>query len=214
MTAGRSTPCTILSNFRAEPMIANRVQETTNTTGTGTLTLSGASSGYRSFATAFGLSAKCYYVIDGGSEWEIGIGTTGSGTLTRDTVLASSNSGSLVTFSSGTKRVFNDVPAEIVNPQYKTNTDAATVTFDMSLSDTHTVTLGGNRTLAVSNVRVGQKFTVRLVQDATGNRTVTWWSNIKWTTPTLSTGANKVDWFGFVCTGSGTFDGFILQQNM
>ena len=119
-----------------------------------------------------------------------------------------------MSFSSGTKVVFNDVPAEIINPQYKSNTDATTITFDMNSSNTHTVTLAGNRTLAVSNVRVGQKFTIRLVQDAVGNRTVTWWSGIKWAVPTLSAVANKVDWFGFVCTGSGTFDGFILSQNM
>ncbi len=101
-----------------------------------------------------------------------------------------------------------------------TATDGATVTFDLDLDNIHYVTLGGNRTLAVSNVDVGQRFAVRLKQDATGSRTVTWWSNISWpggTTPTLTTTASKSDWFGFICTGSSggnpTFDAFVLGQN-
>lgn len=95
-------------------------------------------------------------------------------------------------------------------------TDGATVTFDLSnttKTNVRTVTLGGNRTLALSNVSVGQVFIIRLVQDATGSRTVTWWPTIKWpggSAPTLSTGANRVDVFGFICTGSGTYDGFFL----
>jgi hypothetical protein len=195
-------------------MIANRVRETSTTTGTGTLTLAGAVTGYKTFVSGIGSGNKCFYVIELSSDWEVGIGTVGATTLSRDTVIASSNSNNLVAFGTGIKSVYNSLPAEIINPSLKTNTDGATVTFDMGVNDTHQVTLGGNRTLAVSNVRVGQKFTVRLAQDATGGRTVTWWSNIKWTAPTLSTGANKVDWFGFVCTSTGNFDGFVIAQNM
>jgi hypothetical protein len=95
-------------------VLADRVKETTTTTGTGTVTLLGASTGYQSFA-AVGNANTTYYTIAGqtGSEWEVGIGTyTSSGTtLSRDTVLASSNSGSLVTFSAGTKDVFVTYPA-------------------------------------------------------------------------------------------------------
>lgn len=61
-----------------------------------------------------------------------------------------------------------------------TATDAATITFNLNSADYHKVTLGGNRTLAVSNVSVGQMIVVRLVQDATGGRTVTWWGGILW----------------------------------
>jgi hypothetical protein len=96
-------------------VIADRVKETTTTTGTGTVTLLGASTGYQSFA-AIGNGNTTYYTIAGqtGSEWEVGIGTyTSSGTtLARTTVLASSNSGSLVNFSAGTKDVFVTYPAE------------------------------------------------------------------------------------------------------
>jgi hypothetical protein len=96
-------------------VLADRVKETTTTTGTGTVTLLGAATGYQSFA-AIGNANNTYYTIAGqtGSEWEVGIGTyTSAGTtLSRDTVLASSNSGSLVTFSAGTKDVFVVYPAK------------------------------------------------------------------------------------------------------
>jgi hypothetical protein len=96
-------------------VLADRVKETTTTTGTGTVTLAGASTGFQSFAV-IGNGNTTYYTIagQGTSEWEVGIGTyTSSGTtLARTTVLASSNSGSLVNFSSGTKDVFVTYPAE------------------------------------------------------------------------------------------------------
>ncbi len=97
------------------------------------------------------------------------------------------------------------------------DSDGATITFDMTSSNFHTVTLAGNRTLAVSNVSVGQIFYLRLLQDATGSRTVTWFSTIKWAgaaAPTLTTTASRADLFAFVCTASNTYDGFIVGQNI
>jgi len=95
-------------------VLADRVRETTTTTGTGTVTLAGAVTGFQTFS-AIGNGNTTYYTIAGvgTSEWEVGIGTyTSSGTtLSRTTVLASSNSGSLVNFSAGTKDVFCDYPA-------------------------------------------------------------------------------------------------------
>ena len=103
-------------------------------------------------------------------------------------------------------------------------TDGSTVTFDLNESNTHRVTLGGNRTLAITNVSYGQKFTTRLTQDGTGSRTVTWFNNIHWaggTAPTLTTTAHQTDVFGFICTAasgsvaqSGDFDGFVVGQNI
>lgn len=93
-------------------VVKDRVQETSTTTGTGTLTLDGAVTGYQTFSSAIGNTNTTYYAIQSGSEWEVGIGTVGAGTLTRDTVLESSNSGSLVNLSSGTKNVFCTYPAE------------------------------------------------------------------------------------------------------
>lgn len=101
-------------------ILADRVQETTATTGTGTVTLAGAASGFQSFA-AIGNGNSTYYTITGGTDWEVGIGTyTSSGTtLSRTTVLSSSNSGSLVNFSAGTKNVFVTYPASLAVPEGK-----------------------------------------------------------------------------------------------
>jgi hypothetical protein len=96
-------------------VLADRVKETTTTTGTGTVTLLGASTGFQSFS-AIGNANTTYYTIAGQStsEWEVGIGTyTSSGTtLARTTVISSSNAGALVNFSAGTKDVFVTYPAE------------------------------------------------------------------------------------------------------
>lgn len=99
-------------------VLADRVKETTTTAGTGTVTLLGASIGYQSFS-AIGNGNTTYYTIASqtGSEWEVGIGTyTASGTtLARTTVISSSNAGSLVSFSAGTKDVFVTYPAEFTS---------------------------------------------------------------------------------------------------
>jgi hypothetical protein len=96
-------------------VVKDRVRETTTTTGTGTVSLIGAVTGYQSFSV-IGNGNTTFYTIalDSAGEWEVGIGTyTASGTtLSRDIVLESSNSGSLVPFSSGTKTVFVTYPAE------------------------------------------------------------------------------------------------------
>jgi len=94
-------------------IVKDRVQETSTTTGTGTLTLAGAVTGFQSFSV-IGNANTTYYAIVMDSSFEIGIGTyTSSGTtLSRTTVLESSNAGSLVNFSAGTKSVFCTYPAE------------------------------------------------------------------------------------------------------
>jgi hypothetical protein len=94
-------------------VLADRVQETTTSTGTGSVTLAGASVGFNSFSV-IGNGNTTYYTIAGQVQWEVGIGTyTASGTtLSRDTVLSSSNGGALVDFSAGSKNVFVTYPAE------------------------------------------------------------------------------------------------------
>ena len=94
-------------------VVKDRVQETSSTTGTGTFTLAGAVTGFQSFS-AIGDGNTTYYAIVLGSEWEVGLGTyTSSGTtLSRDTILESSNGGTAVNFSAGTKNVFVTYPAE------------------------------------------------------------------------------------------------------
>ena len=97
-------------------VLANRVKETTTTTGTGAVTLAGASTGFQSFAI-IGNTNTTYYTIAGqtGNEWEVGIGTysTTGPTLTRTTVLANSSATqpSALTFSAGTKDVFVTYPS-------------------------------------------------------------------------------------------------------
>jgi hypothetical protein len=97
-------------------ILADRVKETASAPGTGTVTLLGAASGYQSFSAGVGASNTTYYTIadQTGTNWEVGYGTIGAGgtTLARTTVLASSNSGSLVNFSSGTQDVWCDYPAK------------------------------------------------------------------------------------------------------
>lgn len=96
-------------------VIADRVKETTTTTGTGSLTLAGAATGFLAFSAVLAVGDTCRYAISssGGTEWEVGTGTlTGASTFSRDTVVASSNSGNLVNLSAGTKDVYLTAPAE------------------------------------------------------------------------------------------------------
>tara|TARA_R110000868_G_scaffold25254_1_gene98548 strand:- start:135 stop:980 length:846 start_codon:yes stop_codon:yes gene_type:complete len=93
-------------------VIADRVRETSTTTGTGTLTLAGAVSGFQTFSSAIGDANTCYYTIVNGSEWEVGLGTVAAGTLARTTILQSSNADAAVNFSAGTKDVFATYPAD------------------------------------------------------------------------------------------------------
>lgn len=100
---------------------------------------------------------------------------------------------------------------------WNTASDGATITFDLDIYKKHRVTLGDNRTLALSNVSAGDTFIISLIQDGTGGRTVTWFSTIKWAdgvTPTLTTTANKADVFGFIQTSTGNYYGFIVGQNL
>jgi hypothetical protein len=95
-------------------IVKDRVRETSTTTGTGTITLGGAFTGFRSFAD-IGNGNTTYYCISGGSQFEVGIGTyTASGTtLSRDTVLSNSlGTTALINFSAGTKDVFVTYPSD------------------------------------------------------------------------------------------------------
>jgi hypothetical protein len=91
------------------PFTADRVKETTTTTGTGTITLLGAVSQFQAFQTPFPVGAWVQFAIVGqtGTEWEVVEGSLATTTtLTRERVVASSNAGALVSLSAGTKDVF------------------------------------------------------------------------------------------------------------
>lgn len=109
------------------------------------------------------------------------------------------------------------LPAEELNPTLTVDTFAADITFDLSTS-LHQVTLTANiDSMTLTSETVGQTFVIRLVQDGTGSRTVTWFATLKWaggSAPTLTTTAAKTDVFGFICTSAGNYDGFIIGQNL
>jgi len=96
-------------------VLNDRVKETTTTTGTGALTLGGAVTGFETFGTGVGNSNTTYYAVTlgGSAEFEVGLGTLNgdSTTITRTTVISSSNSDSAVNFSAGTKTIFCTIPA-------------------------------------------------------------------------------------------------------
>ena len=143
-------------------VVKDRVKQKTTTTGTGTVTLSGSYDGFDTFAL-IGNSNTTYYVItdEGTGDWEVGLGTyTASGTtLSRDTILASSNSGSVVTLGAGTKVVFCGYPAGksvyldasgnlgIAGTVSATNLTGATVT---ATSNIHTPALSATNIIAAT----------------------------------------------------------------
>ena len=131
-------------------VVKDRVNETSTTTGTGTFTLAGAVAGFQTFA-AIGDGNTTYYtiVLQGGTEWEVGLGTyTSSGTtLSRDTILSSSNSNNAVNFSAGTKNVFCDYPAPKAVYGDATNTAFA-------------AQIAASNGLLMNNMTVGTTFTI------------------------------------------------------
>ena len=128
--------------------VSDRVRETTATTGTGTLDLGGAVSGFKTFVSGIGDGNVTYYAIvhRTSAEFEIGIGTVtdaSTDTLSRTTVLSSSNSNSAVTFSAGTKDVFCTQPAS--KAVFEDNNDDVTLPDDLILgSDSSVLKFGAD----------------------------------------------------------------------
>jgi hypothetical protein len=126
---------------------ADRVQEVTSTTGTGTLTLGGAVVGYRTFASVFTTGQVVYYCVTDGTNWEVGYGafTAGSpNTLARSTVLSSSNSNALVNFITPPAAVFCTLPAAKVGLPTGGNSDSAFYEHDNTITTSYVITSGKN----------------------------------------------------------------------
>ena len=127
-------------------IVNDRVKETSTTTGTGTLNLAGAEQGYESFVSGIGTTNTTFYAIENNSagEFEVGIGTVTDAspdTLSRDTIISSSNSDSAVNLSSGTKDVFCTYPASRAPSASMTATTYVT-THSSTLSDDQTIDSG------------------------------------------------------------------------
>lgn len=135
---------------------ADRVKETSSTTGTGNFTLSGASTGFRSFADGVGVSNTCYYVITDDSSYEVGLGTlNASATLARTTIITSSNSNAAVDWGAGSKNVFTTYPgpkAVILDSNDELNLASA-------LGVAGNVSVGGTFSIS-GNASVGGTFTI------------------------------------------------------
>ena len=105
--------------------LQDRIYETSVTTGTGTYTLAGAVTGFQAFSVITANNYTTYFATDD-TNWEIGIGQvlTGPARLTRDAILASSNSGSAVNWGSGTRKIRCGAPAAYGRPRYKSKSVA------------------------------------------------------------------------------------------
>ena len=125
-------------------VLNDRVKETTTTTGTGTLTLGGAVTGFETFAAGIGNSNTTYYavILPGTAEFEVGLGTlsSDSSTIARSTIISSSNSDNAVDFSAGTKNIFCTIPAS--KSVFLDASGNTTLGADLSIGDDLTV-LGG-----------------------------------------------------------------------
>jgi hypothetical protein len=170
-------------------VLADRVQETTNTTGTGTLTLAGAVSGYQSFAV-IGNANTTYYTISSGTDWEVGTGTyTSVGTtLSRDTVYSSSAAGAKITVAAGAI-VFCDYPSNKV----------------LTPTGTSSQLLANNGTSGISNVTVGTGLSFSA--GTLANTVVGGATTVKLTTYTSGSGTFTTDaktlYAEVICTGGG-----------
>ena len=141
-------------------VLKDRVKETSTTAGTGTLTLAGAVSGFQSFA-AVGNGNTTYYAISDSitGDWEVGIGTytSSSTTLSRTTVLSSSNGGSLVNFAANSKDVFVTYPSSRSAYQNEAGTQVVQTAFGAITATSAALTTGTISTAPTSNTDIVNK---------------------------------------------------------
>lgn len=127
--------------------LADRVKETSTTTGTGTYSLAGAVTGFQAFSDAFATTDVVYYCAEDGANWEVGEGTLTTGTpwtLARTTIFASSNADAAVNWAAGTRNIFCTAPQRAVTPYYAEGdwTPAVSAATPGTLSVTYTAQVG------------------------------------------------------------------------
>jgi len=149
----------------AAQVYVDRVMQSTAITGTGTYSLSGTNVGYKTFVDGVGSGNQCPYCAVMGNDWEVGIGTVidaATDTLSRDTILASTNGGAAVDWTGGTKTIFVTMPAAFGNVGFVTTSLSSAISNERLLTGSAneiTVTDGGagnNVTLSLpSGVNLG-----------------------------------------------------------
>ena len=142
----------------AQLILNDRVKETTTTTGTGTINLDGAVEGFETFVAGVGDAKETFYCIFAGAEFEVGRGTVTDATpdtLSRTTVISSSNSDNLVNFSAGDKTVIctypaSKAPSPDMDATTYVTTHASTISDDQTLDSgvlAGPVTVTGTQTI-------------------------------------------------------------------
>lgn len=169
--------------------IANRVFETSTSTGTGSFNLAGSTTGFQTFVAGIGDGNTCNYFISNDTDWEAGIGTITAGSpdvLSRDTVLESSNADAKVNWGSGTKNVYVPFLAQNTVVTNKDNTFTGTNTFSNPVT-VATATLAGHAVTKAqldANTPPDASDTVKgIVELATNAETITGTDTVRAVTP-------------------------------
>ena len=154
------------------------------------------------------------------------VGTTDSQTLTNKTITAPAISSPVLSGTATGTYTLGGTPtltkptidASIQGTASYTPSGGGTATLTLGTDNIHLITMpAGNITIALDSASAGQFFFVRILQDGTGSRTVTWFSTITWAgavAPTLTTTGSRADLFAFFAKTATTFDGFIVGQNI
>jgi len=190
-------------------VVADRVKETSTTTGTGAMALAGAVTGFQSFASGVGNNNTTYYAISNQAttEWEVGFGTldSTSANLARTTVLASSNGGSLVAFTAGTKEVFVTQPATRTLVQASSGDTADGVLFYTGsgvATATSALTFNGTNFATTGSATAGSFITAGTVT-ATGTATAASFIPTSSTAPTNGLYLPTANTVGFATNSAG-----------